>query len=138
VFKTVLRVVAAGETARFVDDQRGCPTFDEDLAHMLLRIGIARMPGVFHVTNQGPTTWFSFARDVLSAAGLDPDGVQPVRTSELVPRRAAARPANSVLDNAAVRASGMELLPDHHDALERAVAAMTHPSPAVALRRTSR
>ena len=39
---------------------------------MLLRLGTARRPGLFHVTNQGPTTWFEFARDVVAAAGLDP------------------------------------------------------------------
>ena len=30
---------------------------------------LARRPGVFHVTNQGATTWFGFAREVLRCAG---------------------------------------------------------------------
>ena len=119
--KTVLRLAARGGPLRFVDDQRGCPTFTGDLAAMLLRLGVARRPGLFHCTNQGPTTWFQFACDVVAAAGLDPAMVEPIRTSELQPPRPAPRPANSVLDNAALRLSGVPLLPDHHEPLERVV-----------------
>ena len=122
--KTVLRLAGGEGTLRFVDDQRGCPTFTEDLAVMLLQLAISRRPGVFHVTNQGPTTWYRFARDVLAAAGQDPDRVEPIRTSELDPPRPAPRPANSVLDNAAIRMSGLPLLPDHHEPLERTVKAL--------------
>jgi dTDP-4-dehydrorhamnose reductase len=119
--KTVLGLAARGGPLRFVNDQRGCPTFTGDLASMLLRLGVARRPGLYHVTNQGPTTWFQFARDVVAAAGLDPAMVEPIRTSELQPARPAPRPANSVLDNAALRLGGVPLLPDHHEPLERVV-----------------
>ncbi len=122
--KTILRLAAPGGRLRFVDDQRGCPTFTGDLAAMILRLGIGRRPGLFHVTNQGPTTWFQFARDVVAAAGFDPAQVEPIATSELVPPRPAVRPANSVLDNAALRLSGIPLLPDHHEPLERTVKAL--------------
>lgn len=123
--KTVLRLAAAGGRLRFVDDQRGCPTFTEDLAGLLLELGISRRPGLFHGTNQGATTWFQFARDVVEAAGMDPAVVEPIATSDLDPPRAALRPANSVLDNAALRLSGLRLLPDHHEPLERTVKALT-------------
>lgn len=121
MLKTVLRLASATGELRFVDDQRGCPTFADDLATTVLRLAIARQPGVFHVTNQGPTTWFGFARDVLAAAGQDRDRVVPVSTSQLVPPRPAPRPANSVLDNAALRLLGSPLLPDYHEPLERTV-----------------
>ncbi|MBV9659890.1 MAG: dTDP-4-dehydrorhamnose reductase, partial [Acidimicrobiales bacterium] len=123
--KTVLRLAGQAGPMRFVDDQRGCPTFTEDLAGMLLRLGVGRRPGLFHVTNQGPTTWYHFARDVLAAAGLDPERVEPITTAELDPPRPAPRPANSVLDNAALRMSGIDLLADYHEPLERAVKALT-------------
>ena len=119
--KTILRLAAGGGTLRFVADQHGCPTFTDDLAGMLLRLGVGRRPGTFHVTNQGATTWYQFARDVLAAAGADPDRVEPIATSDLDPPRPAPRPANSVLDNAALRMSGIALLPDHHEPLERTV-----------------
>jgi dTDP-4-dehydrorhamnose reductase len=119
--KTVLGLAQDRPELRFVDDQHGCPTFTEDLAGMILRLATARLPGLFHVTNQGATTWYRFARDVLSAAGLDPDRVKPIATAELQPPRPALRPANSVLDNAALRYQGIALLDDHHIPLERLV-----------------
>lgn len=119
--KTVLRLARERSELFFVDDQRGCPTFTEDLADMLVRLATARMPGLFHVTNQGPTTWFQFARDVLVAAGQDADKVRPIATAELQPPRPAPRPANSVLDNAALRLQGIPLLADYHEPLARVV-----------------
>ncbi len=119
--KTVLRVVGAGKEMKVVDDQHGCPSFADDLAGMIHRLVVGRRPGLFHVTNQGPTTWYQFAADIAAAAGLDPSLVKPIPSAELRPVRAAPRPANSVLDNAALRLSGIPLLDDHHVPLERLV-----------------
>ena len=119
--KTVLRLAASPGELRFVDDQRGCPTAADDLAAMVCRLAVARLPGTFHVTNQGASTWFDFARAVLVAAGDDPARVVPVATADLDPPRPAPRPASSVLDNAALRLSGIPLLPDHHEPVDRLV-----------------
>jgi dTDP-4-dehydrorhamnose reductase len=119
--KTVLRLDAEHDELAFVDDQHGYPTFTPDLAGMVRRLVEARMPGRFHVTNQGPTTWYGFARAVLEASGRDPGKVRPIATADLVPRRPAPRPANSLLDNAALRLQGVPLLADHHEPLERLV-----------------
>lgn len=122
--KTALRLAAGPGELRFVDDQRGSPTFTADLAAALVTLATDRRPGVFHVTNQGETTWYGFVRAVLAAAGQDPDRVRPITTAELVPERPAPRPANSVLDNAALRLSGLPLLPDWEDGLGRLVTAL--------------
>ncbi|MGI8758352.1 MAG: dTDP-4-dehydrorhamnose reductase [Acidimicrobiales bacterium] len=119
--KTVLRLAGEHDELSFVDDQRGCPTFAADLAAKIVELVVGRRPGVFHVTNQGPTTWFDFARAVLESAGLDPARVRPITTAEVTPPRPAPRPANSVLDNAALRLSGMALLPHHRESLDRLV-----------------
>jgi dTDP-4-dehydrorhamnose reductase len=119
--RTMLSLGARGEPFDVVDDQHGCPTFAEDLAGAIAQLVSARLPGTFHVTNQGVTTWFSLARDTLTLAGMDPALVRPVVTADLRPPRPAPRPAYSVLDNAALRLSGLPLLPDHHEPLERLV-----------------
>ncbi|MDP8937342.1 MAG: dTDP-4-dehydrorhamnose reductase [Actinomycetota bacterium] len=119
--RTVLGRAQEGAHLTVVDDQHGCPTFADDLAGMICGLVTGRMPGTFHVTNQGPTTWYGFARDVVLAAGLDPGLVTPISTAELQPPRPAPRPAYAVLDNAALRLSGQPLLPDHHEPLERLV-----------------
>ena len=121
--KTILRLASERDRLSFVNDQHGCPTFSEDLASMIRRLVVSRLPGVFHVTNQGATTWFDFARAVLAAAGLDPERVSPVSTAELP--RPAPRPAFSVLDNAALRLQGIPLLDDWHIPLERTVQELT-------------
>lgn len=119
--RTIVDRAAQGQDLRVVADQHGCLTLAADLAGMVRRLVVDRRPGVYHVTNQGATTWYQLARDALAVAGLDPDRVRPVDTIELDPPRPAARPPYAVLDNAALRLSGVPLLPDHHDALERLV-----------------
>jgi dTDP-4-dehydrorhamnose reductase len=130
--KTVLRLASASPdgTLRFVDDQHGTPTFTADLATAAVGLALGRRPGTFHVTNQGETTWFGFARATLAAAGLDPDRVEPIATGDLDPPRPAPRPANSRLDNAALRLSGLDLLPEWTASLTRLVEVL----PAVAER----
>ena len=119
--KTLLRLAHEGVDPKFVDDQIGHPTIVEDLVPMLHRLATERRPGLFHVTNQGAVSWYEFARATFAAAGADPDRVSPISTAELDPPRPAPRPANSVLDNAAMRLSGLPLLPHFEDSLTRLV-----------------
>lgn len=123
--RTILRLASSQEKLAFVDDQRGSPTFTADLAGAISTIATERLPGTFHVTNQGATTWYGFAAAVLEAAGDDPSRVEPISTDQLDPPRPAPRPANSVLDNAVLRLAGMPLLPDWHEGLERLVEVLT-------------
>jgi dTDP-4-dehydrorhamnose reductase len=116
--KTILRLAAENDTLTFVDDQRGHPTFAADLARGIKRLVVDRRPGVFHLTNQGAVSWFEFAQAVLEASGQDPERVKPVRTADLQMSYPAPRPANSVLDNAALRLSGVPLLPDFREPLK--------------------
>jgi len=121
---TVLRLAARPGPLRFVDDQWGSPTFTADLAGVLAVLGTERLPGTFHVTNAGVTSWHGFAQAVLAVAGHDMARVEPIATAELDPPRPAPRPANSALDNAALRLLGMEPTPHWRDALERLVGAI--------------
>lgn len=119
--KTVINRAVRGDELRVVDDQYGCFTSALDLAAMIRLLVEEGRTGVHHVTNQGPTNWYGLACDILDAAGLDSSTVKPITTAELDPPRPAPRPAYSVLDNAALRLSGTDLLPDRQDALRRLV-----------------
>jgi dTDP-4-dehydrorhamnose reductase len=123
--KTVLRLAAADGPLRFVDDQVGSPTMADDLAGTVVDLALARRPGTFHVTNQGSTTWYGFAREVVRLSGGDASRVEPITTAELQPPRPAPRPANSVLDNAALRLAGAALLAPWEVSLARLVAELT-------------
>jgi dTDP-4-dehydrorhamnose reductase len=122
--KTALRLAGSPGPLRLVDDQHGCPTFSADLAPALVTLGLERRAGIFHVTNAGATTWFGLVRAVLEAAGHDPTRVEPITTAQLDPPRPAPRPPYAVLDNAALRLSGLPLLPHWEDGLERLVRAL--------------
>lgn len=105
--KTVLRLASERATLRFVDDQRGCPTFTTDLADAVRRLAVDRRSGIHHVTNAGAVSWFEFVCDIVAEAGHDPAMVQPISTADLDPPRPAPRPMNSVLDHRALRLGGL-------------------------------
>jgi len=123
--KTILRLAATNPTLTFVDDQIGSPTFTSDAAPMIIEMATARLAGIWHVTNQGSTSWFGFARDVLTCAGLDADRVIATTTKLLQPARPAKRPTNSVLENAQMRKANLALLDDYHIPLQRLVDVLT-------------
>lgn len=129
--KTVLRLAEERDELTFVDDQRGHPTFAGDLARKVLELGVARVPGIHHVTNQGAVSWYEFVAEILAAAGHPRDKVRPISTAELEAARPAdappmaPRPANSVLDNFALRNSGLGEMRDFREPLAEVVAALT-------------
>jgi dTDP-4-dehydrorhamnose reductase len=123
--KTLLRLADEHDTVSFVDDQVGHPTFAGDLARMVVKLAVERVPGVFHTTNQGEVSWYEFAREVFAAAGHDPQRVRPISTAELQPPRPAPRPANSVLDNMAWRMHGFEESRDFREPLAEVVGRLT-------------
>ena len=119
--KTILRLAASNPTLTFVNDQIGSPTFTSDAAPAIVELATSDSAGIWHLTNQGSTSWFGFARDVLSAAGQDPNRVIATTTELLQPARPAKRPANSVLDNARMRQANLTMLDDYHIPLQRLV-----------------
>ena len=80
------------------------------------------MSGLVHVTNQGAVSWYEFVCEVVRQLGADPDRVKPITTAELAPPRPAARPANSVLDNAVWRSLGWPMMRDFREPLREMLA----------------
>jgi dTDP-4-dehydrorhamnose reductase len=119
--KTILKIMKSQPELRFVDDQVGSPTMADDAAAGIVRLIEHGARGVWHLTNQGSTSWFGFAGDVLEAAGEDRARVKPIRTADLQPPRPAKRPANSVLANTKILASSIEPLPHYLPSLTRLV-----------------
>lgn len=118
--RTMIRLASANEDpVRVVSDQRGSPSFAADVAGGIARLVVARLPGVFHVTNQGQAGWDELARATFTAVGADADRIVPISTAEYAAR--APRPPNSVLDNAALRLMGLPLLPEWRESHHRLV-----------------
>ena len=124
MLKTVMRLANERSQLQFVADQVGHPTFTRDLAVVLRHLALDRLSGVVHATNQGACSWYDFATEVVSAMGKDPGMVLPIATADLQPPRPAPRPANSVLDNAVLRAAGYTPTRDFRDPLRETVRAL--------------
>jgi dTDP-4-dehydrorhamnose reductase len=104
--RTIARAAAAGKNLRVVGDQRGQPTWTVDVVALVLRLVQHPAPaGTYHATASGSTTWFDFAREVVAAAGRDPDVVTAVETADYPLH--AARPAYSVLGHGALERLGI-------------------------------
>lgn len=124
--RTMLRVGEERARLAVVDDQRGGPTAAADIAVALVTIARAwqagrGVPGIFHFCGRPATTWCDFARAIFARAGWarTPE-IEPIRTEDWP--TPAARPANSVLDCAKIRAAyGIEQ-PDWRVSLETILA----------------
>jgi dTDP-4-dehydrorhamnose reductase len=89
---------------------------------VLRYLGDQRVPGVVHATNGGVTSWFGFAREVATAAGLNPGRISRTADPGLDGTLPARRPVFSALDNSVLRALGRPAIRDHRDAIAEAVA----------------
>jgi dTDP-4-dehydrorhamnose reductase len=112
---TILKLAATRPTLDVVNDQRGCPTFTDDLARAIIRLCHAGTKGIAHVTNAGDCTWYEFAREIVARAGFATE-VRPVTTEQFP--RPAPRPAYSVLSPASLHGWGVTM-PSWQDALQR-------------------
>ena len=91
---TMLKLASTRDSLSVVNDQRGCPTFTPDLAMALLAVASQQLLGVVHVAAAGDCSWYEFARETITRAGLGAV-VSPCSTAEFP--RPAPRPAYSVL-----------------------------------------
>jgi dTDP-4-dehydrorhamnose reductase len=92
---------------RVVDDQRGRPTYAEDLAGAIIGLLEQDRRGLYHVANAGVATWWDLARVTLDRAGFSDVVVDRIRSSEL--DSPAPRPFWSVLDCSKAEACGVGL-----------------------------
>jgi dTDP-4-dehydrorhamnose reductase len=121
---TILRLASDREELRIINDQFGAPTYAPHLAGGALAAleKAMRRPefpsGVYHLCNQGVTTWHGFASLIVEhARRLD----KPVKVKTITPIPAreyplpAARPHNSRLDCARALSMFGVSLPDWRD-----------------------
>jgi dTDP-4-dehydrorhamnose reductase len=112
-FVTVaLETLFAGRAFVAADDAIVSPTYVPDLVHASLDLLIDGERGLWHLANEGATTWAALAGSVAGQAGLDASLVdaRPTKSMGL----AATRPAYSVLTS-----ERGHLLPSLEDALAR-------------------
>jgi dTDP-4-dehydrorhamnose reductase len=112
---TILKLAANRPALDVVNDQRGSPTYTNDLAHAIIQLCRKNAKGIVHATNAEDCTWFDFAREIVRHSGLSTD-VRPVNSQQMA--RPAPRPAYSVLSPASLQNFGIEM-PSWQEALQR-------------------
>jgi dTDP-4-dehydrorhamnose reductase len=109
--RSILAAERAGRPLRVVADQRGRPTWADDLAAALAHLVAAGTTGIVHVTGDGePCTWADLAELVVGHP------VERITSSEL--GAPAPRPSSSVLDLHRAHALGVPLA-DWHGSVRR-------------------
>jgi dTDP-4-dehydrorhamnose reductase len=100
--KTMLRLMKEKETIQVVQDQLGSPTYGGDLASAILQMIESGqfIPGIYHYSNEGETTWYEFAMEIKKLTGSG-CRVVPITTSGYP--TPASRPAYSLLDKTKIK-----------------------------------
>ncbi len=109
----ILEGARMGGPLRVVDDQRGRPTWAQDLAASLAHLVRVRTPGILHVAGDGEAaTWADLAELAVGAAGLSVavERIDSETYRRRVGRVVATRPANSVLSLERARRQGVPLI----------------------------
>jgi dTDP-4-dehydrorhamnose reductase len=75
--KTMLKLGAEKDKLNVVYDQVGAPTYAKDLAKAILTMiykietdNLFYQPGIYHYANEGVTSWYDFALEIMQMAGL--------------------------------------------------------------------
>lgn len=106
---TIIKAAREKGHLEVVDDQRGNPTYAEDLAYHILKIILTDEYGIYHCTGAGECSWYDFACKIVKYAGIDCT-ITPISSDKI--KRAAKRPSYSSLDNMMLRCTiGDEMRP---------------------------
>jgi dTDP-4-dehydrorhamnose reductase len=90
---TIYNIAKQGKPLKVVADQHGSPTSTATLSIMIGDLIESGRYGVYHATDNGATTWYDFAREIVRDLGVEVEAI----TTEDMPRPA-PRPGYSVLD----------------------------------------
>ena len=107
-----------------VADQHLAPTYTRSIVRQLEKIlggesgrTVGGAPfGLYHVVNGGGCSWFEFAQAIFSKTHMKVD-LRPIPAAKL--SRSARRPAYCVLENAALRRLGIDVMEPWQEALQR-------------------
>jgi dTDP-4-dehydrorhamnose reductase len=101
--KTMLRLGAERDELRVVADQRGAPSFADNVVHNTQALLDGGYTGTWHIASRDATSWYALAAEAIEQAGLGAK-VIPILAEEYP--TPALRPAYSRLD--VTKLSGVE------------------------------
>jgi dTDP-4-dehydrorhamnose reductase len=124
-YQTMMGLGQARKELNVVFDQVGTPTYGGDLADAILNIVDSVLnrkhefvPGIYHYSNEGVTSWYDFAIAIFEMTGIN-CLVSPVK-SEMFPTKA-SRPAFSVLDKTKIKQTYQLSIPHWRASLSKMI-----------------
>jgi len=99
----------------YVDQRIAAPTWTYPLAENMVRLLETEHYGLYHMSCQGPVSWFAFARQLAYMLG-DKCHVEPVENNYI--KTTFRRPENTYLINRNLQRVGMDYMPDWKVALD--------------------
>lgn len=123
--KTMLRLGKEKTELGVIYDQIGTPTYAADLASVIMvAINAGIVPGIYHFSNEGVTSWYDFTKAIHRIAGIKSCHVKPLHTEEYpTPAR---RPHYSVLDKTKLKETYHIEIPHWEESLERCMTQLTN------------
>ncbi len=120
--KTMMRLGREKSELNVVYDQIGTPTYARDLAEAIYAILRSRqwVPGIYHFTNEGVTSWYDFTKAIHRIAGIEGCNVKPCPTEDYP--TPATRPSYSVLDKSRIKKTFGITIPYWEDSLVQCIA----------------
>lgn len=125
--KTMIRLGKERSTLGVIFDQIGTPTYAHDLAVAIMTIiekGV--VPGVYHFSNEGVTSWYDFTVAIHRLAGIRSCKVNAIHTQDYP--TPAQRPAYSVLDKTKIKQTYQLEIPHWETSLQICINQLTHNS----------
>ena len=121
--KTMIRLGKEKPELGVIFDQIGTPTCAHDLAVAIMTaISKGIVPGIFHFTNEGVTSWYDFTKAIHRIADITTCKVRPLHTEEYP--TPASRPHYGVLDKTKIKQTyGIEI-PHWEESLEVCIKAL--------------
>jgi dTDP-4-dehydrorhamnose reductase len=119
--RLMLRLSRERDEIRVVDDEVLTPTYTRSVAIQLVAMTRLDRYGLYHATAQGSCSWYTFAAKILHLSGSKVK-LTVARSDEFTKK--VPRPKYSVLENAALKAAGMDLMPDWEYGLKEYMASI--------------
>ena len=130
--KTMLRLGNEKKSIKVVFDQKGTPTFANNLAKTCLDIlsdasstKISKKGSLYHYSDEGVTSWYNFATAIMEIGNIDCK-VIPIETKDFPTQ--ARRPLYSVLDKSKIKSDFKVTIPHWRDSLANCIKKINHNS----------
>ena len=137
--RTILKLAMERESLSIVADQFGAPTSSASIADATISVlqnWDSSKSGIYHLSNQGVTSWHGFAQEIVRqykaihtstsypTLKISPEAIKAITTAEyLTP---AKRPANSRMNGEKLRKAFDVVLPDWQLALAAVIRTLDH------------